>query len=152
MALLVEDVMTRSVTAVPPGAPLAEVARLMVELGVSGLPIVAGDGTVVGVVSETDLLEKGRWLVDRLDISQRLVFEVRVAGEAMTSPAVTVRPDCSLVTAARRMLAHQVNRLPVVAGGTLVGIVTRSDLLRGFSLADAVAANGRVAERILDPR
>lgn len=152
MAVLVEDVMTRGVAAVPPGESLAEVARLMVEHGVSGLPVVGGDGTVIGVVSETDLLEKGRWLVDRLDVSQRLVFEVRVAGEAMTSPAVTVRPDCSLVTAARRMLAHQVNRLPVVAAGVLVGIVTRSDLMRGFSLADAAAANGRVAERVLDPR
>ena len=151
MAMLVEDVMTREVAAVPPGEPLAEVARLMVEHRVSGLPVVAGDGTVLGVVSEADLLEKGRWLLDRLDVTQRLVFEVRVAGEAMSSPAVTIRPDCSLATAAREMFAHDVNRLPVVEDGELVGIVTRSDLVRGFYLAEA-SRNGRVAEHLLDPR
>ena len=93
-----------------------------------------------------DLLEKGRWLVDRLDVAQRLAFEIRVAGEAMSSPAVTIRPDCSLVTAAREMFAHEVNRLPVVDDGALVGIVTRSDLVRGLSHS-AVAGNGRVLLR-----
>ena len=98
MAMLVEDVMTRQVVAVPPGEPLAEVARLLAERRVSGVPVVAGDGRVLGVVSEADLLEKGRWLVDRLDVAQRLAFEIRVAGEAMSSPATSSVPRPSSTT------------------------------------------------------
>ena len=147
MPLTVRDVMTEDVAAVPPGATLLEVARLMDERRVSGLPVVDGGGRVLGVVSEADLLLKGRWLVDRLDVGQRLMFEIRVAGEAMSAPAVTIGPTSSLATAGRRMLAHDVNRLPVVEAGDLVGIVTRSDLVRGFSRGEAALAEAVLHQR-----
>lgn len=147
MPLTVRDVMTEDVAAVPPGATLLEVARLMDERRVSGLPVVDGGGRVLGVVSEADLLLKGRWLVDRLDIGQRLMFEIRVAREAMSAPAVTIGPASSLATAGRRMLAHDVNRLPVVEAGELVGIITRSDLVRGFSRGEVALAEAVLHQR-----
>jgi len=63
-------------------------------------------------------------------------ISARTAGEAMTSPALTIRPKQRVSDAAALMIAHRVNRLPVVAGGQLVGIVTRADLVRAFHRSD----------------
>ena len=144
----VQDVMTKDVAAVLPGTPLKEVAQLLVDRKVSGVPVVDGDGCVLGVVSETDLLVKERgaprrrggplaWLVDPIEIGQRLKLEARVAGEAMSAPAVTISPLRSLAAAAESMLDNRVNRLPVVRDGKLVGIVTRADLVQAFARSDA---------------
>lgn len=147
-AVKVGDVMTTEVVTVPPGESLKEVARLMVERRISGVPVVDGEGRVLGVVSEADLLVKERgvresrggplaWLVDPLEVGERLKIEARVAGEAMTSPAVTIEPHRLVASAAERMLEQGVNRLPVVVGDRLVGIVTRADLVRAFARSDA---------------
>jgi CBS domain-containing protein len=147
----VRDVMTNDVATVPPGESLKDVARLMVERGISGVPVVGGDGTVLGIVTEADLLIKERglpqgrsgplaWLVDPLTIDSRLKFEARVAGEAMTSPPVTIEPSRRVADAADLMIANRVNRLPVVEAGRLVGIVARADLVRAFARSDAEVA------------
>jgi len=141
----VEDVMTRQVRTVTPDTPLKEVARIMAEAGISGLPVVK-DRKVVGVVSEADILVKERGearhrrLLDLLlretaDVEAKL--EARTAGEAMTSPAVTIGPTRPVAEAAARMIEQGVNRLPVVDDdGGLVGIVTRADLVRAFVRSD----------------
>lgn len=146
----VADVMTRRVAAVTPETPLKEVAALMVERGISGVPVVDGAGAVLGVVSEADFLikERGaegvrRRLLSRLfgesrqALAELAKIEATTAGEAMTSPAVTVAPAETLQAAARQMSAQQVNRLPVVEDGVLVGIVTRADVVRAFVRPDA---------------
>jgi predicted transcriptional regulator len=61
----------------------------------------------------------------------------RTVAEAMTAPAITVEPDASVARAARLMSEHGVNRLPVIQRGSLVGIVTRADLVRAFTRADS---------------
>jgi CBS domain-containing protein len=142
----VRDVMTRNVVTVEEDTPLKDVAELLLEHDISGVPVVY-DGRVVGVVSETDILYKERgaegerrgpiaWLLDepRPENGQKLA--ARTAGEAMTSPPVTIRPDRSVAQAASMMLEHRVNRLPVIADGHLVGLVTRSDLVRAFTRPD----------------
>jgi CBS domain-containing protein len=142
----ISDVMTRDVMTVSPDVTLKEVAEVLSGLGVSGLPVVE-DGRVVGVVSEADVLAKergdsprrsslfGLLLDDGADLTAKL--EARTAGEAMTSPAVTISQDRPLAEAAARMLDEQVNRLPVIEeDGTLVGIVTRADLVRAFARSD----------------
>jgi CBS domain-containing protein len=144
----VEEVMTTEVATVTPGTSLKDVAQILVEHDISGVPVVDTDGGVLGVVSEADLLAKERaeprarggplaWLVDPIEIVERRKLGARVAGEVMTSPAVTITPHRNLATAAGVMLDNRVNRLPVVHDGTLVGIVTRADLVRAFARTDA---------------
>ncbi len=142
----VEDVMTKDVKTVAPDTPLREVARILAESKISGIPVVE-DGKVVGVISEADILVKeggqqpgrggllGLLLDDRRDLETKL--QARTAGEAMTSPAITIGPKRSVTEAATRMVEEKVNRLPVVDDeGTLVGIVTRADLVRAFVRSD----------------
>ncbi len=142
----VEQLMSRDVVSVTPETPLKDVARLLVEHGVSGLPVVAA-GHVVGVVSESDIVlkERGRdlpsdnpvvRLLERLPDPSRDKLEARTAGDAMTSPALVVRPGAGVAEAATTMTRFKVDRLPVVDGGRLVGIVTRADLVRAFARTD----------------
>lgn len=144
----VDDVMTTDVATVTPGASLKAVARILVERGISGVPVVDAEGDVLGIVSEADLLAKERaepptrggplaWLVDPIEVIERRKLGARLAGEVMTSPAVTIAPYRNLATAAGIMLDNRVNRLPVVSDGKLVGIVTRADLVRAFARSDA---------------
>jgi len=123
MPTRVQDVMTIEVVVAHPTTPVKQVADLLAGHGLSGLPVIDGQGRVLGVVSETDLFGD----------SQRPAGGpvATTAGEVMTSPAVTVSPHATLTEAARRMQADGLKRLPVVAGsGRLIGIVSRADLLR----------------------
>src|SRR5438045_9209893 len=98
----VEDVMTKDVVAVGPEATLKEVARLLAEDGMSGLPVVDDDGRVVGVVSEEDVLYKERGAVERSagllgrlladDAWARPKLDARSASDAMSAPAITIEP------------------------------------------------------------
>jgi CBS domain-containing protein len=147
MTMRVEDVMTTDVIGVQPTTSLKEVAGILVQHKISGLPVVAADGAVVGVVSEGDILfkergpseRKGRlsWLLEPYGMEGRQKLEAHLAGEAMTAPAITIAPRRSVAEAARLMLEKRVNRLPVVDDeGTLIGIVTRADLVRAFARPD----------------
>jgi CBS domain-containing protein len=143
----IREVMTENVLSVRPETTLKEVARMLVENHVSGVPVCDPDGRPLGVVSEGDILFKERgpdesrrgplaWLLDGSDSAHAVKAEARTAAEAMTSPAITVEPYFSLAEAARLMGEHRVNRLPVVQQGALVGIVTRADLVRAFQRSD----------------
>jgi CBS domain-containing protein len=138
--------MTRDVVTVALEASLKDVASVLVARGISGLPVVGDDGEVAGVVSEADVLAKERPGPEEVGALARLVHRgdpvaeakaaARSAGEAMTSPAITIAPFWTIPTAAQVMLDHRVNRLPVVHQGRLVGIVTRADLVRAFARTD----------------
>ncbi len=143
----VEKVMTRDVVTVAEDAPIKDVATLLTRNHISGVPVCDADGAVVGVVSEADVLRKEeglspdlggrlRWLFRRLD-GELAKVAARTAREAMTSPALTIRPTQQVSEAAHLMLAHRINRLPVVSRGKLVGIVSRADLLRAFERSDS---------------
>jgi CBS domain-containing protein len=154
----VKDVMTRNVATVDVTTPLREVAALLAEKKISGLPVVSDD-EVVGVVSEADILAKERgapherggifgFLVgDRA--AEELKLEARTAGEAMSAPALTVGPERLVAEAAATMIDEKVNRLPVVDDdGRLLGIVTRADLVRAFVRTDAELAT-EIREEVL---
>jgi CBS domain-containing protein len=139
--------MTRDVIAAAPETPLKDVAVLLTGNRISGVPVCDPDGVVLGVVSEADILRKAeglppelggrlRWLFRRVDGELGKVT-ARTAGEAMTSPALTIRPTQPVSEAARLMIGHRINRLPVVGGGRLVGIVSRADILRAFERDDS---------------
>ena len=123
----VEDVMTTAVVTADRLTPYQEVARLLVECQVSCLPVLAHGWQVIGVVSETDLLAA------RAGTARRR----RAAGEPMTAPPVTIRPDAALSAAARVMTTRHVTSLPVTgADRELIGIVSRRDLLSVFLRPD----------------
>ena len=144
----VRDVMTREVTTLAPGTPLREVAQVLTERRISGAPVVDSTDILIGVISEGDLLareqgraghrDRGRMFdlfgpTDRTD-RRRLAAETAV--QAMSAPPVTIQASSSLREAAAIMVDRAINRLPVMDGGRLVGIVTRSDLVRGYLRSD----------------
>ena len=145
----VRDIMHRGVVTVRADAPLKEVARLLVEHAISGLPVVDEAGAVIGVVSETDLVikERGRperppRLIERLfgpraaDRAELAKGEATAAGDAMSSPAITIDAGRPVRDAAELMIERRINRLPVTDGGRLAGIVTRADIVRSFIRPD----------------
>ena len=152
------DLMTRDVITVAPGTSLKVVAALLVERRISGVPVCDDQGHVLGVVSEADIIWKAqgygrehnrflRWMVDTTG-GDFVRLDARNAGDAMTSPALTVGPDADVTSAARLMVERRVNRLPVVEDDRLVGIVTRADLVRAFNRSDAEIA-AEIRERVL---
>ena len=142
MKAAVKDVMTDQVVAVRRGASFKQMAAALRRYRVSALPVIDDDGKVIGVVSEADMLTKEA-LTDP-GVIDGLVHhkEVRkagglIAGELMTHPAVTVRPGDSVEHAARLMYTLRIKRLPVVdAGGGLVGVISRTDLLAVYDRSD----------------
>ncbi|MEW2626193.1 CBS domain-containing protein [Streptomyces sp. NPDC048106] len=140
----VSDVMTTTVAAVGRRAPFKELVEMMQDWQVSAVPVIEGEGRVVGVVSEADMLPKEELRDDPAPEYRRLrppadmaKGEAITAGDLMTSPAVTVRADATLAEAARAMARARVKRLPVVdETGMLEGVVSRADLLKVFLRGD----------------
>ncbi|MET7451944.1 CBS domain-containing protein [Streptomyces sp. NPDC005574] len=141
----VSDVMTQTVVAVGRDAPFKEIVRTMEQWKVSAMPVLAGEGRVIGVVSEADLLPKEEFregeqslYEQRERLSDVAKAGATTAGELMSTPAVTVHADATLAQAARIMAVRRVKRLPVVNDIDLLqGIVSRADLLKVFLRSDA---------------
>jgi CBS domain-containing protein len=136
---------------VAPETTLRQVAELMLEHGISGLPVVDANRRVLGVVSEADIVtgeaagtgRQGMIARARALVDPAAVAIPRTAGEAMSSPAVTIGPDETVMQAAHRIAGSGVNRLPVVdEEDRLVGIVTRADVIRAFARSDKEIADG----------
>ncbi len=162
MESTVKDVMTTQVVAVRRGATFKEMAATLRRFRVSAFPVVDENGKVIGVVSGADLLAKealaDHGLVDGL-VHHREVHKAEgvTAGDLMTHPAVTVRPGDTVEQAARLMYSLRIKRLPVVdAGGALVGLISRTDLLAVYDRPDeAIRAEieGLILHEFLeDPR
>jgi len=145
----VRDLMTERVLSIGPEAPIKDVARILVEHRISGLPVCDVEGRVLGVVSEGDILYKEHdpkeghrggplsWIVEGSPSEAgELKATALTAAKAMTAPAITVAPYESVAEAARLMCERGVNRLPVVKDEKLIGIVTRADLVRAFIRSD----------------
>lgn len=157
----VSDVMVTEVVTCSPDEEASVVAKRLRESDVSGLPVVE-DGGVVGVVSEADLLDliderqedKNIWLpspfeaielplrafpwrewLDKHDLLKRTIRDIGElpVREIMSTDVVSVGPDTDAEVAAHKMVRHDVNRLPVVRDGELVGLVTRGDILEGVA-------------------
>ncbi|WP_405595487.1 CBS domain-containing protein [Streptomyces sp. NBC_01410] len=149
----VGNVMVGEVISVMPATPFKDVAKLLAEHDITGLPVLDDDGRVLGVVSESDLLVR-QASAGGADEEQQGPRHGRTAGSAadtrddkregltagllMSAPAITVKAEDTVAKAARTMLRRGVERLPVVdAADRLVGIVTRRDLLQVFLRPDS---------------
>jgi CBS domain-containing protein len=151
----INDVMTSTVVSVAPDTPYKEVVERLVASDISGLPVIEKDGSLVGIVTEADLVSKeayggrrGRALAVLADLLSARPHHWAtkglgsVAADVMTTDVLTCTPDEDVQVVARRMLARGVKRMPVVHDGIVVGIVSRQDLLRMFARSDdAIAAD-----------
>ncbi|MFF9786864.1 CBS domain-containing protein [Streptomyces nigrescens] len=141
---IVSDVMTQAVVAIGRDALFKEIVRTMEQRKVSALPVLEGEGRVIGVVSEADLLLKEEFHAgdpNRFEQLTRLPDLAKggavTAEELMSTPAVTVHAGATLTQAARTMAVRHVKRLPVIDDeGMLRGIVSRGDLLKVFLRSD----------------
>ena len=146
--IFAEDLMTRTVATVHPETSLLAAVRLMAEKRISGLPVVDADGTPVGMLTEGDLLrwhgefsERQQWWLDHLADGEALApsfikvlqAERRKVGAVMTANVATIAPGTSAHDIARLFFEKGIKRAPVVADGRIVGLVSRSDLIRALA-------------------
>lgn len=141
--VVVGEAMTRDVISVRPDADLHEVARLISEHRVSGLPVVDEGNRVVGVVSEADILALAGLKREHTfkDLIRHLLGEPvaeRKAGrrvaDVMTSPAITIGPDQDIRDAADVLESRRIKRLPVVdPERRLLGVISRADIVKAIS-------------------
>ncbi|MFB6578479.1 CBS domain-containing protein [Streptomyces sp. NPDC056402] len=148
----VADLMTDEVVSVAPVTAFKDVAKLLAQYDISGVPVLDDEDRVVGVVSQTDLLAHTAdpHTADP-HVSQRNGSGTGppTAGDVMSAPAVTVHAEDTVADAARLMTRRSIERLPVVdVEDRLVGIVTRRDLLRTFLRPDSEIRR-RVSDEVL---
>lgn len=141
----VASVMTTTVITVTPETPFKDVVATLSGNGISAVPVVGPHGTVIGVVSEADVLPKQEFHGGADPVPHRVPRRRTrwfrslglCAAELMTTPVLTIGPDESVTLAARRLAENRVRRLFVVdADGRLVGVVSRRDILGTFLRAD----------------
>jgi CBS domain-containing protein len=139
------DVMTCDVVSVSPDTPTGDIAKLLLDKGISAVPVVDSTGAPVGMVSEGDLI--GRTETDRdarhdwwltllaegetlnSDFLASLRARERTAGDVMAKPVITVGENTEIGEIARLLADYRIKRVPVVRDGRIVGIVSRADLL-----------------------
>lgn len=143
----VAEVMTRDALCVNASSSLETLTLLFLERGISGAPVVDGQGKPVGMISKTDLVRETYDKLGVIEPSERAVglgggFQVRtlpgaVVGDLMTPVAFTVDEDTSISQAAALMAYQQVHRVPVVsAQGKVVGVLSSMDILRWLGQED----------------
>ena len=142
----VRDIMTTDVVSAKRGTPGNELAKLMGARDISGVPVLDDDGSVVGIVTELDMivsntrLDMPRFIqildLGRIPLERRSDYEHRMrhmlgtrAEDLMSEEVVTVSPDDSVEGLAELMVKRRVNPVPVVENGKLVGIVSRADII-----------------------
>jgi CBS domain-containing protein len=167
--MLASEVMTREVITIDPKTDVKEIVDLMIRHRISGLPVVDAQGRVLGIVSEGDLMRRVEndterrdswWLTAlfaaRDDSGSYIKSHARRAEDLMTRDPVTVGSDTPLFRIAQLLEKHHVKRVPVVDEGRLVGIISRSNLLQGFSAtqtraqASGSANDADIRHRIMD--
>ena len=150
------DVMTTNVVTVGPDTSVQDVAKILSERGISGVPVVDAENRVIGIVSEGDLLHRietgterrperatGRrrsWWLDTIGRDEELARDYvkshgRTAGDVMTREVVSVNDTTELADVATLLETKRIKRVPVLKDGKLVGIVSRANLVRALAAA-----------------
>jgi len=153
--MLVKEAMNTEVITCKPGDPVSKLVELLKEHHISGMPVV-DNGKVVGIVSETDMLKLFKapevssdmflpspFEIIEMPIRSVIRFEefkrsledihMKPVRDIMKKKVYSVSPDISLEEASGMMVKYNVNRLPVIENGKLVGILARSDIIQGLS-------------------
>jgi CBS domain-containing protein len=126
----VRDIMQTGVVTISAGDSLSTVEDIMTLGGVRHMPVVRG-GTLVGVVSERDLLRASLSNLTGFGQEERRAFlQVVEITRVMSTPPIVISPDAEIEQAARLLAEHAIGCLPVIEEGKLVGLVTETDVLR----------------------
>jgi len=154
------DLMTTNLVTIPPDAPLEALARVLSERGISGAPVVDADGALLGMVTESDLIRRlaakedapKSWVLGLLaSAAEQAARFARTHGhrarDVMTTDIASVTEDTSIEHVAHIIEEKKIRRVPVLRDGKLVGVVSRSDLIRAL-----LAAPGSLAEDAPDER
>jgi CBS domain-containing protein len=145
IAMRVRDAMTKNVVSVSPKTTIADALDIMVRSHISGMPVIDGEGRLVGMISEGDFLRRselgtaksgGSWIVGMLLPGQAAGAYAHVhgqrVGEIMSSNVATVEPTAGLDEAVALMEKRRIKRLPVVEASKVVGMLTRADFIRAL--------------------
>ncbi|MFO7298544.1 MAG: CBS domain-containing protein [Pseudomonadota bacterium] len=145
-AMKARDIMSKNVITVRRETSVHEIAQLMTDKRISGVPVVAEDGTILGMVSESDLLRRAeigtepqrKWWLSFFSDPDLLARQYRKthglkAEDVMSRPVVTIDEDADLSEIANTFEKRRVKRLPVVRDGKLVGIISRADIVKALS-------------------
>jgi CBS domain-containing protein len=133
-----KDVMSDGVMSVNAGATVLEAARLLVNAGVSAMPVIDNQGVMVGILSEADLIRHtGGVAPTELSDNERAAKAMaearsRRVADVMTKEVVTATEDASLREIADLMLTHGIKRVPILRDRSVIGVVSRVDLLRAL--------------------
>ena len=165
-----KDIMYRAVATTTPETTVEEVARLMINLRISGVPVLDKNGQLVGIITEGDLLRRAETGTERrrspwsewFSANSRMAAEyikshARRVEDVMTREVVSVEELASLGEIAELMETNRIKRVPVVHDGKIVGIVSRADLLQVLASGGATTAHEHgdrlIRERLLaEPR
>lgn len=138
------QVMTFGAATIQPQASIREAARIMLDYRISGLPVVDGEGNLVGIITEGDLLSgitgdrhRRSWLEFILDDGNAGGLpqpQAHSVDEIMTREVVTATEDTPVHEVVKLMKANGIKRVPIVEDRKVVGIISRADLLRGLAL------------------
>jgi CBS domain-containing protein len=150
------ELMTRHVLSVTPNTPVRQIASYLLDHAISAVPVIDAKGTLLGIVSEGDLQRRpetgtvGRkpWWLQLLAAPEDEARAFKkthglVAADVMTKGVVAVTEDTDLAEIADLLENRRIKRVPVVSGGKVVGIVSRSNLLRAFARTPLPAASRR---------
>lgn len=155
-----QDVMTKDVIKVRPDTSVREIATLMIEHRIGGLPVVEESGRLVGVVTDGDLYRRAELDTDRrreswLDMFTSQAVEAddyveahgRTARDVMTTTVIAVAPATTLRQIADLFETRQLHRVPVVVDDRVVGVVSRADLVRALASMPATESEDRLTDR-----
>lgn len=141
--MLVREIMTSPAYSVAESAPLETALRLMATARVTGLPVVDGNGRLVGIISEADVLKADLEPDPRAHARparKQAESAHATVGQAMTAHPHTVREDTDVAELAHTFASTHWKSVPVVRGDVLLGVVSRSDVIRALSRSDAEIA------------
>jgi len=161
----VKDIMTRDVVTVAGKIPVEEVAKLLLARHISAVPVVDDNGSVLGLVSEGDLMRRvadsGKrrrsWWLElfsdpRGDAADFVKTHGRTASDVMTRDVVSVTEDMDVAAVARLLETSRIKRVPVLRDGKLVGIVSRGNLLQAMASNPPPKPQSEVEDRVLRER
>jgi CBS domain-containing protein len=131
MEIPISEIMTRDVITVPAAMPVPEVAKILAEKHITGLPVIDEKDNVVGVLSELDIISR----------------HGATAADIMSAQVISVSPDTDAEEVAHLLTNRRIRRVPVLAEGKLIGIVSRSDLMRLFTITRWVCEDCGYFER-----
>ncbi len=158
--MFVDDVMTRDVKVLHPDQTISQAVTKLAEHGISGAPVVDNDGKVIGIITENDILNAlkntGKRLemvypslsmvsvtfIEKMDEKETMEAFKEIANtkvsQVMTKSVTTVQTGCSLAMVVNFIILKKVNRIPVLDGEKLIGIVSRADIIQGLAKSNVL--------------